>query len=76
MTISKAELPDKSLLKIDKKSYDYIDSFKGNFIDKNGNIDSTKIGKSFFSSGPKWIDKLFAFRNKLVGLFGLKTSVK
>jgi hypothetical protein len=76
MTISKAELPGKSLLKIDEKSYDYIDSFQGIFIDKNGNIDSTKIGKLFFASGPKWIDKLFAFRNKLVGLFGLKTSGK
>ena len=76
MTISKAELPDKSLLKTDGKIYDYIDSYQGNFNDQNGNIDSTKIGKSFFASGPKWIDKLFAFRNKLVGLFGLKTSGK
>jgi hypothetical protein len=76
MTINKSKLPDKSLLKIDEKSFDYIDSFQGSFIDKNGNIDSTKIGKSFFESGPKWIDKLFAFRNKLVGLFGLKTSGK
>jgi|SRR5690554_2964534 len=76
MTISKAELPDKSLLRTDGKIYDYIDSYQGNFIDQNGNIDSTKIGKSFFASGPKWIDKLFAFRNKLVGLFGLKTSGK
>ncbi|POS02025.1 uncharacterized protein DUF2867 [Flavobacterium croceum DSM 17960] len=74
MTISKAKLPDKSLLKIDEKSYDYIDSFQGNFIDKNGNIDITKIGKLFFSSGPKWIDNLFVLRNKLVRLLGLKTS--
>lgn len=76
MTISRAELPDKSLLKIDEKSYDYIDSFQGDFIDRNGNIDSSKIGKSFFASEPKWIEKLFAFRNKLVGIFGLKTSGK
>jgi len=76
MRISKSKLPDKSLLKIDEKSYDYVDIFQGNFIDKNGNIDSTTIGKSFFASEPKWIDKLFEFRNKLVGLFGLKSSGK
>lgn len=57
-------------------NYDYIDSFQGQFIDKFQNIGTTEIGKSFFSSGPKWIDKLFAFRNKLAGLLGLKTSGK
>ena len=74
MTIQKSTLPDKSLLKIDEKSYDYIDSFQGHFIDKYQKIGTTEIGKSFFLSGPKWIDKLFAFRNKLIGIFGLKTS--
>ncbi|MBX9450031.1 MAG: DUF2867 domain-containing protein [Taibaiella sp.] len=33
-----------------------------------------KLENYFFISGPKWIDNLFAFRNKLVGLLGLKTS--
>ena len=76
MTITKTELPENSLLKTDNVTYDYIDSFQGQFIDKFQKIGTTEIGKSFFSSGPKWIDKLFAFRNKLVGLFGLKTSGK
>lgn len=76
MKITKSTLPDKSILKTDEKQFDYVDSFQGNFVDKNGIIGSTEIGKSFFASGPKWIDKLFAFRNKLVGLFGLKTSGK
>ncbi|MDD4992804.1 MAG: DUF2867 domain-containing protein [Paludibacter sp.] len=34
----------------------------------------TDIGKAFFSSGPRWIDKLFILRNKIVAAFGLKTS--
>ncbi len=76
MTISKAKLPDQSLLKTDSTPYDYIDSFQGYFFDKDGTVDSTKIGRSFFASGPKWVDKLFAFRNKLAGLFGLKTAGK
>ncbi|TDB62786.1 DUF2867 domain-containing protein [Arundinibacter roseus] len=74
MTIIKTEIPKNSLLKTNNMTYDYIDSFQGEYIDKFQNIGTTEIGKSFFSSGPKWIDKLFAFRNKLIGLFGLKTS--
>jgi len=76
MKIKKTEIPKNSLLKTNNMSYDYIDSFQGQFIDKFQKIGTTEIGKSFFSSGPKWIDKLFALRNKLVGLFGLKTSGK
>ncbi len=76
MTITKTEIPKNSLLKTNNMTYDYIDSFQGQFNDKFQNIGTTEIGKSFFSSGPKWIDKLFAFRNKLAGLFGLKTSGK
>lgn len=74
MTILKSEIPKNSLLRTNNINYDYIDSFQGNFSDKFQKIGTTEIGKSFFTSGPKWIDKLFAFRNKLVGLFGLKTS--
>lgn len=74
MKITRTELPEKSLLKSRNMTYNYIDSFKGGFSDEFDEIGTTEIGKSFFSSGPKWIDKLFAFRNKLVGFFGLKTS--
>lgn len=73
MIITKTRLPENSILKKNNTAYDYIDSFQGHFVDKQGEIGITEIGKSFFSSGPKWIDKLFAFRNKLVKLFGLKT---
>lgn len=76
MTITKTKIPKSSLLNTNNMTYEYIDSFQGQFIDKFQNIGTTEVGKSFFSSGPKWIDKLFAFRNKLVGLFGLKTSGK
>lgn len=30
-------------------------------------------GRAFFSSSPAWVDGLFALRNRLVALFGLKT---
>ena len=76
MTILKSEIPKNSLLRTNNINYDYIDSFQGNFSDKFQKVGITEIGKSFFTSGPKWIDKLFAFRNKLASLFGLKTSGK
>lgn len=74
MTITKTRLPDHSILKTNTMAYDYIDSFQGEFIDNFPAIGITEIGKSFFSISPKWIDKLFAFRNQLVGILGLKTS--
>ncbi|MBS1489046.1 MAG: DUF2867 domain-containing protein [Bacteroidetes bacterium] len=76
MRVTKSKLPEKSSLRSDDNVYDFVDSFQGDFIDKNGNINSTDIGMFFFTGGPKWIDKLFALRNKLVVLFGLKTSEK
>jgi hypothetical protein len=76
MTITKTEIPKNSLLKTNNMTYDYTDSFQGNFDDKFQNIGIIEVGKSFFLSGPKWVDKLFGFRNKLVRLFGLKTSGK
>lgn len=74
MTVNNMELPDQSILNKDEKHYDYIDSYQIEFIDKKNNISPTEIGKAFFLSGPKWVEKLFALRNKIVGLFGLKTS--
>ncbi len=74
MTIKKTELPGKSILNKNGKNYDYIDSYKSVFIDNNNRISSTEIGRSFFTCGPKWVERLFALRNKIVGLFGLKTS--
>lgn len=76
MTISKSILPINSILMTSERKYDYIDSYSGFFMDRNNNITSTETGKAFFMSGPKWIEKLFTFRNKLVGFFGLKTSGK
>ena len=74
MRVKKSELSDHSILKKDKETYDYVDSFQSEFIDKKQIIGPTEIGKSFFTSGPKWVGKLFTLRNKIAGLFGLKTS--
>lgn len=74
MKTKRCDLPPISAILQEK--FDYADSFEGNFVDQHQNIDIVKIGKAFFSSGPKWIDKLFTFRNAIVKHLGLKTPEK
>ena len=74
MTIIKSKLPDNSILNNPEKKYDYVDSFQGTITDTENKIKPDDIGKAFFVSGPKWVEKLFAVRNKIVSIFGLKTS--
>ncbi len=76
MASIKTALPKRSILNADHKKYDYVDSYKDVLIDEENKFNSTDIGKAFFLSGPKWVEKLFTFRNKVVSLFGLKTSGK
>jgi len=70
MKITKSNLPESSLLK--NIPHDYVDSYSITLDAKDLTIE--QVGKSFFSSDPAWVDWLFALRNKIVSLFGLKTS--
>ncbi len=70
--ITKSRLQSNSALQNEHATYDYVDSYEGEFIDQENRIDITQIVKTFFTSGPKWIEVLFALRNKIVALFGLK----
>jgi hypothetical protein len=74
MEIIKTNLPVNSILNNNHKKYDYVDSFQGMILDCENKIKSNDVGKTFFSSGPKWVGKLFNLRNKIVAVFGLKTS--
>ncbi len=74
MKIIKTELPETSVLSKEMKFYDYADSFQGN-VNASGNITTAEIAKAFFSSSPQWAKKMFALRNMIVKIFGLKTGV-
>ena len=74
MKIIKTSFPKNSLLNTIDKEYDYVDSFEGVYTDDENKISPTEIGKAFFSSEPKWMGMLFTLRNKMVSIFGLKTS--
>jgi len=74
MNITRTTLPKNSVLNTSGKKYDYVDSFQGILNGDKNEFTSVEIAKAFFSSGPKWVGKLFTVRNKIVSLFGLKTS--
>ncbi|MBI3883704.1 MAG: DUF2867 domain-containing protein [Sphingobacteriales bacterium] len=74
MTITRSTLPDNSLLNQTNKKYDYVDSFQGVVVARENTLNSTAMGKAFFSSAPKWVASLMGCRNKIVAIFGLKTS--
>lgn len=74
MKIIETTLPYQSILKNDRVNYDFVDSFAGEFNNHKNNVSSAAVGKAFFTSAPNWVGKLFALRNKIVSLFGLKTS--
>src|SRR5690606_2057110 len=73
VNIQKTNLPQNSILASDN-TFKFIDGYTSNFTDSNNAIDIQKIGQLFFSTGPKWIDTLFAFRNNTVKWFGLKKT--
>ncbi len=75
MNIVKTQLPVDSILNKLGNKYDYVDSFKGQ-IRTHRDFTPTEVGRAFFSSAPDWVEKLMGLRNKIVGVFGLKTSNK
>ncbi len=74
MRVYKVDIPDCSALLKGQRNYDYVDSYQSSYRDPYNKVSSKDIGKAFFSAAPNWTRRLFAFRNKLVRVFGLKTS--
>lgn len=72
MKITKTTLPKNSILNSTK--YEYVDSFQGDYLDAENQINCKDIAKAFFTSTPNWTVKLFELRNKIVSIFGLKIS--
>lgn len=72
MNIQKSPFPTNSLLSQTK--YDYFDSYLSEFSDPDKKTDILSVAKAFMSSSPQWLEKLFSLRNKIVGVFGLKTA--
>ncbi len=67
-------IPIDSLLNKDDEPFHYIDSFQISVSDKNQDLDISNILALYLASGPKWADQLMNIRNKIGGLFSLKTA--
>ncbi|WP_068945128.1 DUF2867 domain-containing protein [Chryseobacterium timonianum] len=76
MKIKKIEFPARSILSQGNEKFDYADSFEGGLVGNGQNFTIAQIGKAFFTSGPTWGKRMFAFRNRVVGFFGLKTGTE
>lgn len=72
MNLSRKEIPAESLLS--SGSFDYVDCYSEKMNPSQRNRNSSEFGKAFFTSAPKWTAVLFELRNKIVAVFGLKTS--
>lgn len=74
MITKRKNIPGNSALQEANLIFHYIDSFQSEYIEQITDYDILKVGRLFFSSGPKWADNLMLLRDKIVGIFGLKTS--
>lgn len=64
----RSNLPDSSLLKNIPRNY--ADSYSASLAAKDLPIE--KVGKSFFTATPTWVDCLLEIRNRIVSTIGLK----
>ena len=67
------EIRKESLLYASCSDYDYIDSYEYVIVDVKNKIGVLEIAEAFAKPGPKWMDGLFALRNRIVSVFKLKT---
>jgi hypothetical protein len=76
MAIQKCSFPLQSVLVQSGVKYHYTDSYQGAVMDADKQLQPVDLARAFFSAGPTWISALFGLRNKIVGVFGLKTPGK
>lgn len=70
-----SRIPDQSVLKDEENLFDYIDSFQAEISGEEQQCSMSCIMELFSSSGPQWAGKLMKIRDRIVQLFGLKTSL-
>ncbi len=76
MKIKRLNFPESSVLYPGHEKYDYCDSYGGTFSDPENNFGIEDVVNGFAKPLPGWIDSLMSLRDKIVSLFGLKTSEK
>ena len=69
-----AELPATSALAEEQENYSYRDSNCRPLL--RHDVNSNELIAAFLAAAPRWFDVLMLARDKIVGLFGLKTAAK
>jgi hypothetical protein len=73
MKVRRCSLPKASVFN-SGVAIDYVDCYQLTVLDVNNIITPYFLGKSFFTSAPKWVQNLFEFREKFARFIGLKTA--
>ncbi|MBC7383979.1 MAG: DUF2867 domain-containing protein [Bacteroidia bacterium] len=73
--VIKTGLPGNSILYKNHEKYNYADSYLTTVNDPENVYKAVDIAIAFFSSAPNWVNNLMVVRNKIVSVFGLKTSM-
>lgn len=74
MKIIKTTLPVTSLLNKTGIRYDYADGYMASVSDSEDKITPIDVVRAFFVSAPEWVNNLLTLRDRIVSVFGLKTS--
>lgn len=74
MVTKHTSIPEQSVLKHEEPQYSYIDSFRGVAQIGQQPVSVDNVACLFLTAGPKWADTLMNIRDKVAGVFGLKTS--
>ncbi|MDI6401420.1 DUF2867 domain-containing protein [Balneolaceae bacterium ANBcel3] len=75
MIAANKDLPLSSLLQKQSATFDYVDSYQSQVTDKEQALDINRLLVLFLTSGPRYADVLLTLRDRVVNVFGLKTSI-
>ena len=67
------EIGKESLLYSECSRWDYVDRYRFAVADPGDRIGLSDLAEAFVGPGPRWVEGLFALRNRIVSVFGFKT---
>ena len=67
------EIGKESLLRSECSRWDYVDRYRFAVADPGDRIGLSDLAEAFVGPGPRWVEGLFALRNRIVSVFGFKT---
>ncbi len=66
------EIGKESLLYSECSRWDYVDRYRFAVADPGDRIGLSDLAEAFVGPGPRWVEGLFALRNRIVSVFGFE----